>query len=130
MDTSGWVALFVENDQNHRKATSLFEKLKGSRAQIYTSDYVVDETITTILVRGNHRQSVLAGQVLMTSKILALVPVFPDHFQNSWNLYQKYADKEFSFTDVTSLTIMRELGIQSIFSFDRELLQAGVELVG
>ena len=60
VDTSGWVALFVENDLYHKQAKSIFEDLKGSKAPLYTSDYVIDETITTILGRGNHYQSVLA----------------------------------------------------------------------
>lgn len=128
VDTSGWVALLVENDQNHRAAAAVFEDLKISRVFLYTSDYVIDETITTIQARGGHRQSVLAGEVLFTSKIIKLVHVFPDHFQDSWVLYQKYADKEFSFTDVTCIAIMKDLGIQRIFTFDREFLRAGLEL--
>lgn len=59
VDTSGWVALFVANDKNHKKATSIFEDLRKTNTQIYTSDYIIDETITTILARGSHKQSVL-----------------------------------------------------------------------
>ncbi|MBU4252282.1 MAG: hypothetical protein KJ647_04815 [Candidatus Omnitrophica bacterium] len=64
VDTSGWVAFFVENDRNHKKAVCIFEDIKSSRASIYTSDYCIDETITTILSRGGHKQSVLAGEAL------------------------------------------------------------------
>ena len=129
VDTSGWVALFVENDQNHKKAVSIFEEIKSSKVPIYTSDYCIDETITTILARGNHKQSVLAGEALFSSKIIKTVHVCPDYLQATWELYQKYKDKSFSFTDVTSFVIMKGINIKKAFAFDREFIQAGIELI-
>ena len=129
VDTSGWVALFVDNDKYHRRAVSTLEEIKNSKALIYTSDYVIDETITTILVRGSHKQSVLAGEALFTSRIIKVVHVCPDYLQNAWELYRKYKDKMFSFTDVTSFVIMKSLGIGKALAFDREFIQAGVELM-
>lgn len=129
VDTSGWVALFVVNDNYHKKALDIFEELMSSKSVMFTSDYVIDETITTILVRGNHKQSVIAGKSLLTSKIIKIVCVNTDYFQEAWGLYQKYKDKEFSFTDVTSLVIMKWLDINRVFSFDREFVQAGIELI-
>lgn len=129
VDTSGWVALFVENDQNHKKAVSIFEEIKNSKVPIYTSDYCIDETITTILARGSHKQSVLAGEALFTSKIIKIVHVCPDYLQAAWELYQKYKDKMFSFTDVTSFAIMKGLNMKKAFAFDREFVQAGIELI-
>ena len=128
VDTSGWVALFVNNDQNHKKAVFIFEEIRNSKVTIYTSDYIIDETITTILARGNHRQSVLAGEALFTSKIIKIIHVSTDYFQSTWEFYQKYKDKMFSFTDVSSFVIMKNLGIRKAFAFDREFIQAGIEL--
>ena len=129
VDTGGWVALFVENDKNHKNAVSIFEEIKISKALIYTSDYCIDETITTILARGSHKQSVLAGEAIFTSKIIKIVHVCPDYLQSAWELYQKYKDKMFSFTDVTSFTIMKALNIKKAFIFDKEFVQAGIELI-
>lgn len=129
IDTSGWVALFVENDKYHKKAASIFDEIKNSKALIYTSDYVVDETVTTILVRGSHKQSVLAGEALFTSKIIKIIPICPDYLPAAWELYQKYKDKMFSFTDVTSFVIMKALNIRKALAFDREFMQAGIELM-
>ncbi len=130
VDTSGWVALFVGKDKNHKKAVLIFEDLKKRKALIYTSDYCIDETITTVLARGDHRQSVLAGKALFSSEIIKIVHVSPDYLESAWELYQKYRDKKFSFTDVTSFTIMKALGIGRAFGFDREFVQAGIELIG
>jgi len=129
VDTSGWVGLFVANDETHKKAVSIFEGLKKKKTPMYTSDYVLDETITTILARGNHKQSVIAGKVLFTSEIIKIVYVYPDYFRATWELYQKYKDKQFSFTDVSSFSIMKDLNIKKAFAFDREFIQAGIELI-
>ena len=129
VDTSAWVALFVVNDINHKRAASTFENLKESKILLYTSDYVLDETITTIMARGSHKQSVLAGVALFTSDIIKIVHVAPDYLGPTWTLYQKYSDKKFSFTDVSSLVIMKDVGIAKAFAFDRELSQAGIELI-
>jgi len=129
IDTSGWVALFIKNDFNHKKATSTFNEMKKTNTRIYTSDFIIDETITTILARSNHHQSTMAGKVLFTSKIIQIVNVSPDHLQDTWAMYQKYNDKKFSFTDVSSLTIMKSLNITKALAFDQELIQAGIELL-
>jgi len=130
VDTSGWVALFVENDADHKKAVSIFEQLKEEKTLIYTSDYVIDETITTILVRGSHKQSVVAGSALFNSEIIKNIYVAPEYLESAWKLYQKYKDKEFSFTDVTSMTISKELNIKKAFSFDTDVQKMGFEVLG
>ncbi len=129
VDTSGWVALFVAKDINHNKAVSIFEELKNSKALIHTSDYIIDETITTILVRGNHKQSVIAGNALFNSEIIKNIYVAPEYLEDAWKFYQKYKDKKFSFTDVTSFTIGKSLNIKKVFSFDKDFQQIGFELL-
>ena len=129
VDTSAWVALFVKNDINHKKAITAFEKIKKSKYAIYTSDYVIDETITTILVRGNHRQSVIAGDALLSSKNINIIHVNPDYFEDTWKKYQKYKDKQFSFTDVSCFTIMKYLDINSAFTFDKDFVQASITII-
>ena len=128
-DTGAWVALFVKNDINHKKAVLLFNRMKDSKMTIYTSDYVIDETITTILYRGNHKQSVIAGEAIWNSDIIKIVYITPDDLQETWKSYKKYKDKKFSFTDVSCLTIMKNLSITKAFSFDREFTQAGIALM-
>jgi len=52
IDTSLFVAARNRSDRNHPRATELMEKaLRGEYGVVYTSDCVVDETITTALAR-------------------------------------------------------------------------------
>ena len=40
VDTSGWVGLFVANDENHEKAVSIFENIK--KAFAFDRDFIQD----------------------------------------------------------------------------------------
>ena len=123
------MALFVENDHNHKKAVSIYESLMSRRAGLYTSDYVFDETITTILVRGNHPQSIIAGEALLSSEVIKMIVVQQTYLQSAWDLYRRYKDKKFSFTDVASFSIMQDLDIRKALSFDQDFAHAGFELI-
>jgi len=128
IDTSGWVALFVGNDTNHANAVKIYESLKDAKAQLYTSDYVIDETITTILVRGSHRQAIAAGNAILASKVVKIIAINQQYFVSAWKLFQKYEDKKFSFTDVTSFAVAADMNIKKAFSYDSDFAQVGIEL--
>ena len=116
-------------DENHKNAAAIYESLKKSRTIIFTSDYILDETLTLTMARENHTQSIAAGKALFESSVIKIVYVAPEYLQASWELYQKYRDKRFSFTDVTSLVITKVFGIKKIFGFDREFEKVGMELL-
>lgn len=48
----------------------------------------------------------------------------------AWDVFRRYADKQWSFTDCTSKVVMEKLGIRKAFAFDRHFAQFGsVEVV-
>jgi predicted nucleic acid-binding protein len=49
----------------------------------------------------------------------------PDRFHGAATLFEKHADKEWSFTDCVSFVVMRELGIRDAFTTDHHFEQAG-----
>ncbi len=129
VDSSAFAALFLENDKDHKNALALFQKLKNSKTPLYTSDYIIDETLTLLLHRSGHKQSMAAGEAILSSDVIKIVSVYPDYFKPAWVLYKKYDDKKFSFTDVTSFTIIKDLNIKKAFSFDSDFKKAGIQLI-
>jgi len=129
VDSSAFGALFLENDKNHKNALALFQKLKNSKTPLYTSDYIIDETLTLLLHRSGHKQSIAAGEAIFSSDVIKIVSVYPDTFKSAWILYKKYDDKKFSFTDVTSFTIIKDLNIKKAFGFDSDFTKVGIELI-
>jgi len=93
--------------------------------KFFTSDYVFDETITVIeCVLRRHDLAVKVGEALLESPRTEILPIDRDTFEASWKLF--IASRGLSFTDCTSLVLMRALGIQATFTFDRHLKALGI----
>lgn len=54
----------------------------------------------------------------------------PFDIRSAWVIFERYADKDWSFTDCTSFVVMERLGITQAFAFDRHFKQfPGVTVV-
>lgn len=56
-----------------------------------------------------------------------LIWVTPDHYRGALDLFLNQHYGTWSFTDCTSFTIMREIGIRDAFTFDSAFRQAGFD---
>jgi uncharacterized protein len=125
MDSAGFLALWDAGDEHHARAVSLQAELAAKRRRFLTSDYVVDETVTLLLIRHSHAAAANFLDTIERSESLRLEWVGPDRFHAAAALFRKYADKEWSFTDCVSFVVMRELRIPEAFTTDPHFKQAG-----
>jgi predicted nucleic acid-binding protein len=120
IDTGIFVALRNADDDHHARSKELMKQaLKGEFGRIYTSDYVVDEAVTTALVRT--RRSDLAvdlGKYILDSPRITKMWVGEDCFFKAWEKFRAFKDKPLSFTDCTSLALIEKGRIKQIMSFD------------
>ena len=107
------------------KAADLASKLVQMGAQV---DTVLTDAALKFVTPLTF-QSVTAGKALFPSQIIKIVTVCPDYLKPAWELYQKYDDKKFSFTDVTSFIISKDLSTKKVFGFDSDFPKAGFELL-
>lgn len=121
IDTGIFIALHVLDDQFHQKSKELIrDALTGKLGRIYTSDYVIDETITTLFARTRqHSIAVEAGKYLIESQRLTILIVSEQVFAAAWSKFKSFEDKDLSFTDCTSLALMERHGVKQLMSFDR-----------
>ncbi len=59
------------------------------------------------------------------SRTLHLVRLDPVQFQEAVKVLKESGERKWSFTDCTSFTIMRQLGIRDAFTFDKNYQEAG-----
>ena len=52
-----------------------------------------------------------------------IVTVTPNIEDAAFNIFKRYADKHFSFTDCTSFSMMRSLKLKEAFAFDKHFEQ-------
>ncbi|MEW8958782.1 MAG: PIN domain-containing protein [Moorella sp. (in: firmicutes)] len=129
VDTSGWCAVYDRSDDNHGKALSFWQKIASTAGTLYTSDYVMDETLTLLRVRTGHTSAVEFGRLILASKVVKIVPVSASRWKKAWELFIKFGDKDFSFTDCTSFIIMQELHLREVLGFDHHFRQMGFILL-
>ena len=54
IDTSGYYALLIKKDNMHRKAGDNLHKAAGKKVRFVTTDYILDEIVTLLNVRGHN----------------------------------------------------------------------------
>ena len=120
IDTGVFVALRNADDELHIRSKQLIKKaLKGEFGRVYTSDYVIDEAVTTALVRTRrHNLAVDIGKYIIESPRITKLWTAKDTFDVSWQKFKAFKDKPLSFTDCASLALMEKNHIKQIMSFD------------
>lgn len=120
IDTGVFVALRNADDELHIRSKQLIKKaLKGEFGRVYTSDYVIDEAVTTALVRTRrHDLAVDIGKYIIESPRITKLWTAKDTFDVSWQKFKTFKDKPLSFTDCASLALMEKNHIKQIMSFD------------
>jgi len=61
-----------------------------------------DEIVTLTQARLGHRTALLVGKTLLDQKLVTLLHITPSDERASWKLFEKRADKSYSFTDCRS----------------------------
>ena|SRR2546426_11300047 len=131
VDTWGWLVL--ANDRDHSfPAVAGIRREYAEKAQLWvTTDYVLDETITRLFAGTPFVKAQQFCDAIFDSRKLGLLvvePITPERFQRAYKLRLRYPDKpRVSFTDLTSFTVMRELGIHNVLTADAHFQQAGLD---
>lgn len=120
IDTGAWYALKNKNDPDHDNVVSFFKRLPSAGIICYTSDYVIDESITLTRIRlNNHQVASALAQELLSEKAAKIIYAAPHYLARALEIFSKYSDQSFSFTDCTSFAIMEDLKIDEALAFDR-----------
>ena len=124
IDTGAFHALANKSDSLHDLVVAVFQEIVDQNAALYTSNYVVDETVTLIRARVGHKAAVVFMNSFDISRIRVLRVTEADE-RASKQIFITYKDKEFSFTDCTSFALMDRHGIDASLSLDKHFSQYG-----
>ena len=121
VDTCALIAVRNADDINHKKAMEIMVPvLRGEYGKVFVSDYIFDEAVTLAYIRTGNKKFVYDIAKFTRSKPINLRFIEPSDFENAWELYRKFDDKHFSFTDCTNIAVMQRLDIDTLFTFDSE----------
>ena len=125
VDTSAWFALVNRRDPDHAAARKLFDDFKG---RLVTSNFILDETVTLCAYRLGHSTAVKVGETLLDANTGELVRASADDEHRAWELFCDRMDKDYSYTDCVSFTMMRRLGISRAAALDEDFRREGFEV--
>lgn len=124
VDTSAFIALTDRSDKFHKSASDFIKSIK-SYFRFYTTNFVLDETITKIRMDIGHKEACRFRDNIFSSGINKIHYITKDIEEQAWILFKKYDDKLLSFTDCTSFALMRKINIKDAFTFDINFVQVG-----
>ncbi len=120
VDTGVLVAARNADDDKHQIAKDLIRSaLRRDYGPAYTSDYIIDEAVTLMLVRTKKPDLAIdVGEFALRSSRIAKLWVSRESFLQAWDKFRTVKNRSLSFTDCTSLVLMSQNGIDEIMSFD------------
>lgn len=125
IDTGAFVALLRQGDKDHQQAKEVLLKIEAQKIRTILTDYVIDETYTTLLSKEGYRLAMEFDRNLTLGK-WNIEKITEQRFVKAQEVFRRYnRDKEWSFTDCTSYVVMKELKIKTVFTFDRNFKQMG-----
>lgn len=128
IDTSALHALNYARDDNHARAVAYFKSLAGRVKPILT-EYVFVETMNLTKARLGPGYAIEFGRHLKASKAFFTVPLNDDDKRATWDIFQQYHDKAWSYTDCSLLAVAQRLGTRRIFAFDHHFQQMGLDVL-
>ena len=131
LDTSALIAYYNTDDRYHAEASQTMERIRKGEiplTRFYTTDYVLDETLTFIeCLLGAHELAVKVGEALQASPYTTLIMVDKEVFSEAWAIFK--GSRGISFTDCTSFVVMKKHDIARAFTFDRHFREVGFQLI-
>jgi len=129
VDTGAWVALEDKRDIHHAAALQFKSDLVATKTRLITTNYILDETYTLLLLDVGYFKTVSFKHTLdelIHHNVVIVLHITPDIEIEAWGVFERFnQDKKWSFTDCTSKVIIERLGFVEVFSFDHHFEQMG-----
>jgi predicted nucleic acid-binding protein len=123
VDTGAWFAALVPSDKDHLSASAWLER--NRRKKLFTTDYIVDETLTLLRCRGEEERARSLGRAFFEGELAKIHYLSEAEIEQAWEVFFHFQDKEWSFTDCTSRIVIEKYSIKQAFAFDRHFRQFG-----
>lgn len=130
IDTSAFMALILKDESFHEKVVNQYKAYKKSRAQLMTSDYILDELYTRCVYRAGSHGAKLAINLIkevISSNELTVLEVDSDIFQKAEPVFLKFSDHKISFTDATTFCLYKDFALDEVFTLDDDFKKIRVK---
>lgn len=121
VDTTVFIAAFNVRDRFYELGLRLLKEASERASLLYTSDYILDETISAVWSATKRRNHMLkVDEAIQDSGKIETISVTPQILSSAKACLRKYDNLTLSLTDWVSVIIMRDNNIPYILSFDAD----------
>jgi len=125
LDSCFYFALLAKKDVHHQRAQTLWQEIAiGTYGKIYSSDYVLDESLTLLNIRTHGKRTDLLLKMnalfLGIKPLASLIKIEPNWLEEISKLQLKLTkdNEPVSFTDASNIVACKKNQISHIISFD------------
>lgn len=132
IDTSAWIAYFSSDDAYHTAVLQAFKSAMEEKVVICTSNYVFDETVTRLIYDASwHYASAFIKFIKQSVEAKSIVKLWVDEQIESeaLDVVEKYREHKLSFTDATTVTLVKHFKIDSLLSLDSDFVKLGLSVL-
>lgn len=125
VDTSALLAILDADDRNHRLAREIWTDLLAREARLLCTNYVLVETFALV----QHRLGVQAARALQEDILPVIEVAWVDEttHQAAVSALLTAGRRDLSLVDCVSFEVMRRLGLETAFTFDRHFAEQGFQ---
>ena len=129
VDTGGWYGVVSSEDRQHTVSVAYYRADVESRALLITSDYVLDETLTRLRYDFGHRIAMQFWEQIVQAEAagwLVILPVGSSIWNSAIEIFARFDDQNFSFTDCSSFVLAQIEHVDEVFTFDHHFRHFGL----
>ena len=129
VDTAGWIACADEDESTHRLAVQARTAWLANGGVLVTTDYVLDETLTLMRRHLGLAATEAWWEQAANSPRLRWEWIAMARADKARDIFFRYRDKDYSFTDCTSFVVMKELKLKHALTIDKHFTQMGFHIL-
>lgn len=121
VDTAAFFARFNERATEHDRASAVFRGIRRgdvAYGPLFTSRYVLQELATLMHRKVGHAAAVDGFKTIRRSSSFNILSVGRDTFEQAFDQFEKFDDRQISFVDHTSGVLATARDIEYVFTFD------------
>lgn len=108
VDTAAWLALINKDDTLHARARQVMTTLRRQRVTLVTTEFVFLEVADALSAPVYRQRTVEFLNGLRQLPFLSILPASQSSWTAGWKLYGDRPDQDWSLTDCTSFSVMRQ----------------------
>ena len=127
IDTAAFLAVLNANDQFHQPAKRIWNEILSQDSSLFSSNYVILETTVLLQLRFG-----IEALRLFESDILPVVEIaWVDEtiYKQGMSALLAANRRNLSLVDCTSFEIMRQIGLDAVFTFDPHFREQGFKVI-